>query len=146
MTDGANVELSRDMVSAVNRAAETGEFDDWLSFFPEEIVWEAAEDAPDAGTYRGHRGIRGYLQDWLDTVDGPRFEMRELTEVGDRVVADIRFNARIKGTDNEMALDYSIVSLIRDGKITHIKEFLERDDAFAYAEASERGGSEPDSR
>jgi ketosteroid isomerase-like protein len=139
MTDGANVELSREIFSAANRAAETGEFDDWLNFFSEDIVWEAAEDAPDAGTYRGHRGIRGYFEDWLDTVDGARSEMRGLTEVGDRVVTDIRGHARIKGTDTEIALDYSQVSLIEDGKITHVKEFLKRDDALAYAEASERG-------
>jgi ketosteroid isomerase-like protein len=142
MTESANVRLIRDMISAGNRAAETGRLDDydWLSIFSENIVWEAAEDAPDAGTYRGYEGIRGYLQDWLDTVDGFRNELRELTEVADRVVADIHFSARIKGTDNEVALDYSQVSLIEGGKITHIKEFLEHDDAAAYAEASERGG------
>jgi uncharacterized protein len=141
MTEGANAKLIRDAFSAGNRAAETGRHDDWLSFFSEDIVWEAVEDAPDAGTYRGHEGIRGYLQDWLDTVDGGRNEPRELTEVGDRVVADIRFTARIKGTENEMALDYSGVSLIEDGKITHVKEFREHDDAIAYAQACERSGS-----
>jgi ketosteroid isomerase-like protein len=141
MTDDANLQLIRDAFSAGNRAAETGWLEDWLSIFSEDIVWEAVEDAPDAGTYRGHQGIRGYLQDWLDTVDGFRGELRELTAVGDCVVADTRINARIKGTDSEMTFDYSQVSLIEDGKITHIKEFREHDDAFAYAQASERGGS-----
>jgi len=61
--------------------------------------------------------------------------------VGDRVVADTRFSARIEGTDSEMTFDYSQPSLIDDGKITHIKEFREHDDACAYAQASERGGS-----
>ena len=141
MTESSNVGLIRDMFSAANRAAETGRLDDWPSFFSENIVWEAAEDAPDAGIYRGHEGIRGYLQDWLDTVDGFRQEPRELTEVGDCVVADIHFTARIKGTDREMAIDYSQVSLIEGGKLTHVKEFLKHDDATAYAEASERSGS-----
>jgi ketosteroid isomerase-like protein len=141
VTDSANVRLIRDVFSAGNRAAETGGFDDWLSFFSEDIFLEAVEDAPDAGTYRGHEGIRGYLLDWLDTVDGPRAELRGLTAVGDCVVADVRFNARIKGTANAMALDYSQVSLIEDGKIIHIKEFREHADALAYAEASVRGGS-----
>jgi uncharacterized protein len=140
MTDGANGELIRDVFSAVNRAAETGGLGDWLSFFSEDIVWEAVEDGPDAGTYRGHQGIRGYFEDWLDTVDGLRNELQGLTEVGDRVVADTHFTARIKGTEGEMAFDYSQVSLIEDGMITHIKEFREHDDALAYAEASERGG------
>ena len=69
MTQSANVGLIRDMFSAVDRAAETGRLDDydWLSVFSENIVWEAAEDAPDAGTYRGRVGVRGYFQDWLDT-------------------------------------------------------------------------------
>ena len=61
------------------------------------------------------------------------------------MVVDIRAHARIKGTDADMALDYSQVSLTEDGKITHIKEFLKRDDAFAYAEASERGAPDRDS-
>ncbi len=141
MTDGPNVRRTREMFSAANRAAETGGLDDWLNFFSQDILWEAVEDAPDAGTYRGHEGIRGYLEDWLDTVDGFRQDPRELTEVGDCVVADVRFTARIKGTDNEMALDYCQVSLIEDGKITRVKEFREHDDALAYAEGSERGGS-----
>jgi uncharacterized protein len=141
MTDGPNVRLARDVVLATNQAAETGRLDDWLNFFSQDILWEAAEDAPDAGTYRGHEGIRGYFEDWLDTVDGLRQDLRELTEVGDRIVAEVRVTARIKGTDNEMALDYWQVSLVEDGKITRIKEFLKHDDALAYAEGSERGGS-----
>src|SRR5215213_3662876 len=127
MTDGPNVRLARDVVLATNQAAETGRLDDWLNFFSQDILWEAAEDAPDAGTYRGHEGIRGYLEDWLDTVDGFRQDLRELTEVGDRTVAEVRFTARIKGTGNEMALDYWQVSLIEDGKITRIKEFLKHE-------------------
>jgi ketosteroid isomerase-like protein len=61
--------------------------------------------------------------------------------VGDCVVADTRVNGRIRGTDNEMAFDYSQVSLIENGKITHIEKFREHDEAIAYAEASDRGGS-----
>jgi uncharacterized protein len=141
MTDGPNARLAREVLLATNRAAETGRLDDWLNFFSQDIVWEAAEDAPDAGTYRGHEGIRGYFEDWLDTVDGFRIELRGLTEVGDCFVADVCFTARIQGTDNEMALDYWQVSLIEDGKITRIKEFLKHDDALAYAEGTERGGS-----
>jgi ketosteroid isomerase-like protein len=134
MSDDPNVRLAREMLSATNLAAETGRLDDWLNFFSEDILWEAAEDAPDAGTYRGHEGIRGYFEDWLGTVDGPRLDLRELTEFGDCFVADLHLTARIRGTDDEMALDYSHVSLIEDGKIARIKEFLERDDALAYAE------------
>ncbi len=141
MSEGANAELIRRVFAEANRAAEVGGSDTWLDFFSDEIVWEAVEDAPGAGTYRGHGGIRGYFEDWLETVDGFHNELRGLTELGDGVVADVRFSARIKGTDNEMAFDYSQASLIEDGKVARIKEFREHDDAVAWVKASERGAS-----
>src|ERR687897_3250836 len=108
MTEGANVRLIRDAWAEGNRAAESGQFDGWLGFFSEDIEWEAVEDAPDAGTYRGHDGIRGYLEDWISTVDGFKPEIREMTEVSDsRVVVDARIRGRVKGTDSELAFDYS---------------------------------------
>jgi ketosteroid isomerase-like protein len=142
MTEGSNVRLIREALAEAARAAESGQLDGWLKFFSEEIEWEAVEDAPDAGTYRGHAGIRGYFEDWISTVDGIHWEIREMTEVGDSgVVADTRIRSRVKGTDSEMLLDYSQAFWITDGKITHIKEFREHDDALACAEASERGSS-----
>jgi ketosteroid isomerase-like protein len=142
MTEGANVRLIRDAWAEGIRAAESGQFDGWLGFFSEDIEWEAVEDAPDAGTYRGHDGIRGYLEDWISTVDGFKPEIREMTEVGDsHLVVDARIRGRVKGTDSEMVFDYSQALWIADGKITHIKEFREHDDAVSYAEDSERSTS-----
>jgi|SRR5215207_890155 len=142
MTEGANVRLIRDALAEGTRAAESGQFDGWLGFFSEDIEWEAVEDAPDAGTYRGHDAIRGYLEDWNSTFDGPKQEIREITEVGDsRLVVDVRIRGRVKGTDSEVVFDYSNALWIADGKITHIKEFREHDDALAYAEDSERSSS-----
>jgi ketosteroid isomerase-like protein len=141
MSEGANAELIRKVFADANRVAEVGGFDAWLDFFSEEIVWEAVEDAPDAGTYRGHEGIRGYLEDWFETVDGLHNELRGLTELGAGVVADVRFSGRIKGTDSEMTFDYSQASLIEDGKVAHIKEFREHDEAVAWVKDSERGAT-----
>jgi ketosteroid isomerase-like protein len=151
MSEGANAELIRRVFAEANRVAEVGGFDAyldffseeivWDDFFSEEIVWEAVEDAPDAGTYRGHEEIRGYLEDWLETVDGFHNELRGLTELGAGVVADVRFSGCIKETDNEMTFDYSQASLIEDGKVARIKEFREHDDAVAWVKDSERGGS-----
>ena len=84
MSEGANAEPIRRIFAEANRVAEIGGFDTWLDFLSEEIVWEAVEDAPDAGTFRGHEGIRGYLEDWLETVDGFHNDLRGLTELGDR--------------------------------------------------------------
>ncbi|HKH13594.1 MAG TPA: hypothetical protein VKA47_02955 [Solirubrobacterales bacterium] len=57
MSEGANAELVRRVFAEANRVPEVGGFDAWLDFLCEEVVWEAVEDAPDAGTYRGHEGL-----------------------------------------------------------------------------------------
>jgi ketosteroid isomerase-like protein len=136
MSESEHLRLAREMADATNRAAATGELEDWLSHFSEEIVWEAAEEAPDAGTYRGHAAIRGYMEDWLATVDGMQWEIKELTEITDDVIlAGVRATARVKGTEHEMAIDYAQVVFVKDGKVVRIKEFLAPDEARAYAEA-----------
>ena len=57
MSEGANAELIRRVFAEANRVAEVEGLDTWLDFLSEEIVWEAVEDAPDAGTFRGHEGF-----------------------------------------------------------------------------------------
>lgn len=142
MSEGANADLIRRIFAEGNRVAEGGDFDAWPDdLLSEEIVWEAMEEAPDAGTYRGLEEIRGYLEDWLETVDGFHNELRGLTEFGAGVVADVRFSGRIKDTDNEMTFDYSQASLIEDGKVARIKEFREHDEAVAWVKDSERGAA-----
>ena len=118
-----------------NLSSAPAGIDRWLSHFSNDVVWEALEDAPDAGTYRGHAGIRGYAEDWLGTVDDPHFEIRELSEVNGCVIGDCHFAARIKGTDNELTLDFWQVWRFEDRKIRRVKEFREREDAIAFAEA-----------
>jgi ketosteroid isomerase-like protein len=132
---GENAQLLHRYLEAVNRAAKNGDLGELLSFFSDDVVWEAVEDAPDAGTYRGPEGLRSYFEDWLGTVDDIHFEEGEVTEVGNFIVADIRARATIKGTDAAMDLPYAIAVRIADGKIVEGKEFREREDALAYAES-----------
>jgi ketosteroid isomerase-like protein len=133
---GTTADLIRRYFEVLDRAGRSGEIEEWLSFISEDVVWEAMEDAPDAGTYRGHAGLRVYFEDWLATVDPLSVEGGEPTEVGDFFVSDIRMTAAIKGTDSEMDLSYAIAIRITDGKIVSGKEFRDRDEAIAYAEAN----------
>jgi uncharacterized protein len=132
---GENAESLHRYFEGLNRAAQSGDLGESLSFFSDDAVWEAMEDAPDAGTYRGHEGMRRYFEDWLQTVDDMHFEEGEVTEVGAFIVADTRLRASIKGTNAPMDLPYVIAALIVDGKIVQGKEFRERADALAYAES-----------
>ena len=134
MAESANLMMLREMLDQTQNLTEAA-VDAWLENFTEDAVWDAMEDAPDAGTYRGHTGIRGYAQDWFDTVDDVHFEVSDLFEVGDCAMGKAHFSAKIRGTENELALDYWVVWGFADGKIRRIKEFRERDDAITFAEA-----------
>jgi ketosteroid isomerase-like protein len=132
MTSPTSADLVRGYTDALNRAARTGDHDEWLAHFSDEVEWEAIEDAPDAGTYRGHAGLRGYLEDWLGTVDNLHFDLGEVTAVGDGIAFETRVTALVKGTDTQMELPYAIAIKLADGKIMHGKEFRERAEALAY--------------
>jgi ketosteroid isomerase-like protein len=132
---GENTQLLHRYLEAVNRAAKSGDLGETLTFFSDDVVWKAVEDAPDAGTYRGPEGMRGYFEDWLNTVDDAHLEEGEMTEAGDFVVADVRARAAIKGTDAQMELPYAIAVRFADGKIVEGKEFRERADALSFAES-----------
>jgi ketosteroid isomerase-like protein len=142
MSAAWDVELVRRVWEAGQRASRTGDLDEWAAFFAEDATWEAVEDAPDAGTYRGPAGMRAYLADWLESVDNLDVEIGEIAQVGDFTVSSQKMRATVRGTDDEMVLPYSTAVRFRDGKVVHGKEFRERGDAIAYAEANsstERG-------
>jgi ketosteroid isomerase-like protein len=131
-----DTDLMRDFWQAVNRAGRTGDTAQWESFFSEDVTWEAMEDAPDAGTYRGRDGMRSYLRDWLGSVDDVHFEVGEVLEIGDFVVTEQTMTATVKGTDAAMELHFAAAARMVDGKVVQGKEFRERDEAVAYARAS----------
>jgi ketosteroid isomerase-like protein len=134
--ESANQRAIREMfVKFGHLSSDPALIDAWLAHYSEDVVWDAMEDAPDAGTYRGHAGIRGYAEDWIATVDEPHLELRELEEVAGCVVSQCHAAARIKGTDSELGFDYWQVARFEDGKIRRVKEFRERDEAIAFAEA-----------
>ena len=135
MVEDSKIEVVRRFWENGQIALESGELDQWLSFVAEDVEWEAVEDAPDAGTYRGRDGLRAYMTDWIGSVDNLSFELVELAEVGDFVVTSQRMTATVRGTDAEMVLTYSTAVLIENGKILRAKEFRERADAIAFAEA-----------
>ena len=137
MEESAKLRAIREMfVEFGSLSIEPGVIDAWLKHFSDDVVWEAIEDAPDAGTYRGHAGIRGYVEDWIATVDEPHVDLQEVSEVAGCVIGHCGFAARIKGTEHELALDYwQVWGLDDEGRIRRVKEFREREQAVAFAEA-----------
>src|SRR5262249_28113700 len=57
---GANGDLMRRFWEAGDRVGQGADPAEWTAFLTDDVVWEAMDDAPDAGTYRGKEGLTAY--------------------------------------------------------------------------------------
>ena len=110
-----NVELVRDLLEAFRLRDHERAFD----FYDPDIEWDStriAEFIPDlAGVYRGHEGVRTYWRRWLSAWKDLQFEVQDVRDGGDQVVALIR-NQRQWGRHSDIATEiptYGIVFTIR---------------------------------
>jgi ketosteroid isomerase-like protein len=98
------------------------------------IIWTAIEDAPDAGTYRGHEDVRSYMQDWLDDFDLGEHALLESIEVGDLVVCVWQARATGKGSGVATDINYACMYRFDEGdRIVEVNEFATRGEAVAAA-------------
>jgi ketosteroid isomerase-like protein len=133
-------------MSQANVDAVRGLYDGWMSGDVEralecvgpEVVWEAIADAPDAGTYRGHAGVRRYMEDWLADFDFVPMEFKEVIDDHDRLVITQCGRAIGKGSGVETEIHYAVAYRLADGRITEIKEFRTKEEALEAAGLAER--------
>jgi ketosteroid isomerase-like protein len=132
-----NVEIVRKVYAAWARSDPSRAFD----YLDPEVVWEAIEDAPDAGTYRGHSGVKRYMDDWLQDFEHFAFEFDQPVEVDGRLVLEQWGRNRGKGSGLKTEIHYAAIYTFRRGKVFTVKEYN------TYAEALEAVGlSEQDAQ
>src|SRR5687767_14618847 len=89
-----NVELVRNAWDAVNSGVET-----MLPLFPEVCILVPFPEWPDGPEARtGHDGIREMMASWTDNFDEFSVVLRDLRDLGDRVVGFGEQTARIRGS------------------------------------------------
>jgi ketosteroid isomerase-like protein len=111
-----------------------GDFDVVCELVDAGILWTAIESAPDAGTYRGHEGVRAYMQDWLDDFDFEWWRIEESIEVGGRLVCAQRARGTGNGSGVTSDISYACVySFGEDEQIVEIREYATQDEALAAA-------------
>jgi ketosteroid isomerase-like protein len=112
----------------------TGDVDRALRCVDPGIVWEAISDAPDAGTYRGHPGVRRYMEDWLEDFDFDRMELGEVVGESDRLVVSQTGRGTGKASGVDTVIEYAVAYWFGDGKINAIKEFRTMEEALEAAD------------
>jgi ketosteroid isomerase-like protein len=121
-----DVEIVREALEILLRRG----FDAALPFFDPDVTWEAAKDEPDAGTYRGHQGVRTFIGKWLELFDRLHFEPQAFIAAGDAVVVPYRLRARARSTGIEITGEETWVIQVQRGQIVGVQEYREKDDAL----------------
>ena len=128
-----NVEIVRAAYPAFNRR-------DWDQVFSEadpeiELTVEGLPDDP--GTRRGRKAAQARLEEALAVWDAWSYELDDLRESGEQVVALLRIRARPKGTTADIENRVGHVWTLRDGKVVSIHSFPNREQALEAAGLSE---------
>jgi ketosteroid isomerase-like protein len=118
-----NVELVR---SAFQTFGAEG-IDAALSFF--------SPDAPldgwlDDSAYRGHGGLRRIQAAFSENFDDFRYDVHDILDAQDRVVALVDMIGRIKHSESEVSQRRGfVISRFRDGKLCEVRSFASWSDA-----------------
>jgi len=133
--------MSEENIEAFRRggdAIEGGGFDDELldELVDPDVVFEPLR-APVSGVYRGHDGIRQFLADTAESFDVFRFDLSDVRDLGDRVLAIGTLHIRARGGGIETDVPTAGIATYRDGRMIHWKDFGDKKKALEAAGLSE---------
>jgi ketosteroid isomerase-like protein len=127
-----------EVVRKVYAAWTCGDPSEAFEHLDPEVVWEAIEDAPDAGTYRKHSGVKRYMDDWLQDFEMLGFEFRRSIDAEGRLVMEQRGTTKGKGSGLTTVINYAAVYTFRLGKVLTVKEYGTYEQALEAVGLSEQ--------
>jgi ketosteroid isomerase-like protein len=101
-----------------------------------DVEWHVRSDLTDAGTYRGHEGMRQLLKHFGEILDDLWIEPLEFIESGEAtVIVPLRWGGTGKGSGIEIEErgGETWVFTVRHGKIARVDEFPTREQALEAA-------------
>jgi ketosteroid isomerase-like protein len=133
----SNIAVVRDIVDALNRA----DIDGALAHMDPDFEWTPLEGSPAAGVCRGHAQVRRYVQDWLDTLDTLRLDLKDPVEAGDTVVVEVDGGGRGGTSGIQLSDRFWQVWTLAGGSALKMHEYRTREEAHRALAASARSGS-----
>jgi ketosteroid isomerase-like protein len=124
-----NIEIVRGIYDGWAR----GDFAAATRHYHEGTVLVMRPEFPEAGTYRGLEGIRGYMKGFLAAFDRVTIDAENLVGEGDGVVADVHQVATGKGSGATVEMRYCQAWILREGRVDRFESIQDRADALAAA-------------
>lgn len=136
------LEVSRENVDRVRLVfdafAEAGDIEAVVPFHTEDLVIHAMPEWPDDPEYHGHDGLRKLVHQWTENFDEFGFEVLDVRDGGDAVVALLEMTGRTKGAGVPVGTRLGgVFSEFRDGLIGRVRYFSNWPDALDAAGLSE---------
>jgi uncharacterized protein len=111
----ANVDLLRKVFALYEREGVGA----GIEYFAEDVVWNAADEAPQHGPDE----VIAYMQRWESEWEELRTVVEELLDAGDKVLATVHFSGRGRASGIEVDARMYEVYELRGGKIVRMDEF-----------------------
>ena len=81
--------------------------------------------------HHGHEGVRRYFADLQEAFANLRYELVELSDHGDALLAEVLIHVEGRGSGAPSSLRAFQVIRLEDGLIRHVEGYLDRDRALA---------------
>jgi uncharacterized protein len=129
--------MSQENANVVRAVVDAQRRRDWQAFrrlYDPDIEWEDASGLwGDWGTRRGFEEVRDAWVTWFEAFEQVDFEIEELIDVGDNVVAFVRASGR--GRESGLVIEQRLASVwtVRDQRVVQVRGYREAGDALEAA-------------
>lgn len=128
----SDVEVVLDIYNAFARGDSAGPFD----LYGPDIEWDLSRGLAEGvgGVYLGHDGVRDFFRDLLAAFSEINFKLVDAVPLGDRVLATVDEHYVGRASGVEVRRRHYTVWTVRDGTVTAMCGYLDRDEALESAE------------
>lgn len=128
--------MTQEAVEVVGELAEAWRRDDrdaWLATWDEATEFYPPRSQLEGHPYRGHEGLRKFLKEWDEDWEYARFEVDEIRDAGEQVVALAHFQALGRGSGVELHYPIGIVLTVRERLVVYARFYSDAGDALEAA-------------
>src|SRR2546423_7895380 len=130
-----NVEIARAAFAAWN--AGDRDMDAVFAHFHPALVYHPRADEPDPSPHIGREAFEGLALGFLEAFRNPEFDVEELIDAGDLVIASTVMHGRGSASGADVTDAYVFVYKLRDGLIVEGWEYRTRQEALEAVGLSE---------
>jgi ketosteroid isomerase-like protein len=121
-----NVEVVRELAAAWRRGDRAA----WLAAWHEAAEFYPLRSQLEGHEYRGHEGLRRFMAQLDEDWDYARFEVDEIRDAGEQVVALAHFTARGRASGVELHYPIGITVTVRRGLVIHARFYSDSTEAL----------------